>query len=326
MSNISSMRKNYFFSSLLFLFFGFIASATALDYPTKAVRFIVSFPAGGNADLISRLVAQGLSNALGKPFVIDNRGGAGGIVAEEITAKSSPDGYTMLEVSIAHVVNPNLNIKVPYDPIKDLAPISVVASVPNVLVVHNSVNAKTVSELIALAKAKPNQLNYASSQGTSLHLCAALFTKLTGVNIFEINYKSGALAIPDLEGGRVQMAFSSISTAISVVKYGRIRALAVTSAQRSKVIPDLPTSAEFVPGYEMTGWQAILVPAGTPVQLINRLSTNIASIIRQPEMQDRLISIGADPVGSSAEEFSRFRMSEFKKMTDLMVKVDFKKD
>ena len=182
------MRKNYFFSSLLFLFFGFIASATALDYPTKAVRFIVSFPAGGNADLISRLVAQGLSNALGKPFVIDNRGGAGGIVAEEITAKSSPDGYTMLEVSIAHVVNPNLNIKVPYDPIKDLAPISVVASVPNVLVVHNSVNAKTVSELIALAKAKPNQLNYASSQGTSLHLCAALFTKLTGVNIFEINY------------------------------------------------------------------------------------------------------------------------------------------
>ena len=290
----------------------------AAAWPDKPVRFIVAFPAGGNADLIGRLVSQGLTTAFGRNFIIDNRGGAGGVIAEEITAKSAPDGYTMLLVSITHVVNPNLHKKLPYNPQNDFTPVSLVASVPNVLVVNASVNVKTVPELIALAKARPGQLNYASSQGTSLHICGELFKAMAGVDIGNINYRSGGLAVPDLESGRVQMAFSSISTALAMMKTGKIRALAVTSAKRSEVAPDLPAIAEFVPGYEMTGWLGILVPAGTPPAIVNRLSQEIAKIVLQSETRQRLIAIGADPVGSSPEEFAGFRRAEFKKLSDLM--------
>jgi tripartite-type tricarboxylate transporter receptor subunit TctC len=282
------------------------------------VRFIVAFPAGGNADLIGRLVSQGLTTAIGRNFIIDNRGGAGGVIAEEITAKSAPDGYTMLLVSITHVVNPSLHKKLPYDPHKDFTPVSLVASVPNVLVVNASVNAKTVPELIALAKARPGQLNYASSQGTSLHICGELFKAMAGVDITNINYRSGGLAVPDLESGRVQMAFSSISTALAMMKTGKIRALAVTSAKRSQVAPDLPAIAEFVPGYQMTGWLGILVPAGTSSTIVNRLSQEIAKTVRESGIQQRLLAIGADPVGSSPGEFARFRQAEFRKLSELM--------
>jgi len=290
----------------------------AAAWPDKPVRVIVAFPAGGNADLIGRLVSQGLTTSLGRNFIIDNRGGAGGVVAEEITAKSAPDGYTMLLVSITHVVNPGLHKKLAFDPQKDFTPVSLVASVPNVLVVHASVNVKSVPELIALAKAKPGQLNYASSQGTSLHICGELFKTMAGVDITNVNYRSGGLAVPDLESGRVQMAFSSISTALAMMKTGRIRALAVTSAQRSQVAPDLPAIAEFVPGYQMTGWLGILVPAGTPSAIVNRLSQEIAKTVRESGIQQRLLAIGADPVGSSPEEFARFRQAEFKKLSELM--------
>jgi tripartite-type tricarboxylate transporter receptor subunit TctC len=290
----------------------------AAAWPDKPVRFIVAFPAGGNADLIGRLVSQGLTTAFGRNFIIDNRGGAGGVIAEEITAKSAPDGYTMLLVSITHVVNPSLHKKLPYDPQNDFTPVSLVASVPNVLVVNASVNVKTVPELIALAKARPGQLNYASSQGTSLHICGELFKAMAGVDIANINYRSGGLAVPDLESGRVQMAFSSISTALAMMKTGKIRALAVTSAKRSEVAPDLPAIAEFVPGYQMTGWLGILAPAGTPPAMVNRLSQEIAKIVLQSETRQRLVAIGADPVGSSPEEFARFRRAEFKKLSELM--------
>lgn len=306
--------------------FGVASFAGAADYPNKPVRFVVAFPAGGNADLIARVVAQGLTGAFGRNFVIDNRGGAGGVVAEEITARAAPDGYTILEVSITHVVNPSLHKKLPYDPFKELAPVSVVASVPNVLVVHNSVNAKSVPELIALARARPGQFNYASSQGTSLHICGELFKAMTGVDIVNVNYRSGGVAVPDLEAGRVHMAFSSISTALSMAKVGRTRALAVTSAKRSHVAPELPAISEFVPGYEMTGWQGILVPAGTPPAIVDRLSREIAKIVQQPETQQRLIGMGADPVGNTPEEFSRFRQSEFKKISDLMARAGIKAD
>jgi len=298
--------------------------SNASDYPTKPVRVIVAFPAGGNADLIARVLSQGLTSAFGRNFLIDNRGGAGGIIAEEIAAKADPNGYTILQVSISHVMNPILDGKLPYDPFKDLTPVSIVASVPNVLIVHNSVNAKSVPELIALAKAKPGQLNYASSRGTSLQICGELFKAMTATDIVSVNYRSGGMAVPDIEAGRIHMAFSSISTALSMVKMGRIRTLAVTSAKRSQAAPELPAISEFVPGYEMTGWQGILAPSGTPPAIVNRLSQGIAKFVRQPETQQRLISMGADPVGSTPEEFSRFRQTEFNKLSKLMAHVGVK--
>ena len=225
---------------------------------------IVAIPAGGNVDMVARLVGSKLSENLGKPFVVDNRGGAGGVIAEEITVRSPADGYTLLMVSLAHVVNPNLGTKLQYDPLNDLASVSQVTSVPNVLVVNNAVPARSVPDLIALAKAKPGQLNYASSIGTTLYLGAELFKAMAGVDIVGINYKGGGLAVPDIEAGRVQMAFSVITTAVGAAKSGRIRMLAVTSPKRSPALPDLPAMAEYLPGYESTGWQGVLAPARTP--------------------------------------------------------------
>lgn len=301
-----------------------LGASQAQDYPVKPVRFVVAFPPGGNADLIARLVSQGLTGALGRTFVIDNRGGAGGIVGEEIVARAVPDGYTILLVSLAHVVNPNLNRKLQYDPLKDLDTVSVVASIPNVLVVHNSVSAKSVPELIALVRAKPGQFNYAASQGTSLHICGELFKSMTGTNIVSINYRSGGLAVPDLEAGRVHMAFNVMSTALGMMKTGKTRALAVTSAKRSQIVPELPALSEFVPGYEMTGWQGILVPTGTPSAIVQRLSQEIAKHVRQPETQQRLAGMGADAVGNSPDEFQRFRLAEFKKLSELVVRAGMK--
>jgi tripartite-type tricarboxylate transporter receptor subunit TctC len=306
------------------LVFGPLARAD--DYPTKPVRFVVAIPAGGNVDLVARLVGQKLTDALGRPFVIDNRGGAGGVIAEELVSRSAADGYTILMVSIAHIVNPSLNKKLPYDSFRDFMPVSLVVSVPNVLVVHNSLGVQSVPELIALAKAKPGQLNYASSHGTSLHLAGELFKTMAGVDIVNVNYKSGGLAVPDLEAGRVQMAFSVITTALTLVKSGRIRALAVTSAKRSMVMPELPAIAEFVPGFELTGWQGILAPAGTSRAIVSRLSGEIARIMRVPEVRNKLVGMGADPVGSTPEEFAAFRKAELAKVTKLVLIAGIKAD
>ncbi len=310
-----------------FVFAGlFFLGATALSatYPEKPVRFIVAFPAGGNADLISRVVAQKLSESFKHAFVVDNRGGAGGVIGEELAAKSPPDGYTMVLVSLAHTVNPNLNKPTTYDPVNDFVPVSLVASVPNVLLVHNSVPAKTVPEFIALAKSKPGQLNYVASLGTSLHISGELFKAMAGVDLVAITYKSGAGAAPDLEAGRVQVSFSVISTAISTLKSGRVRALAVTSAKRSMILPDLPAIAEFVPGYELTGWQGILMPRGTPPAIVNAISREIALVMRNPEVQARMVSFGADPIGSTPEQFGAFRKAEFPRIAKLMSQTGMK--
>lgn len=290
------------------------------------MRFIVAFPPGGNADLVARLIGQKLSEALGRAFVIDNRGGAGGVIAEEVAARSAPDGYTVLLVSLAHAVNPTLNKKLSYDPSKDLTPISLVVSVPNVLVVHRGLAVQSVPELIALAKSKPGDLSYASSRATSLHMAGELFKAMAGVDILNVNYKSGGLAVPDLESGRVQMAFSVITTALSMLKNGRVRALAVTSAKRSLVMPEVPAMAEFVPGYELTGWQGILAPARTPRPIIDRLGGELAKIMRLPDVRARLLTLGADPVGTTPEEFAAFRQIEFAKIAELVAKAGIKSE
>jgi tripartite-type tricarboxylate transporter receptor subunit TctC len=295
-------------------------------YPAKPVRFIVAFPPGGNADLIGRLAAQKLTDVLGRPFVVDNRGGAGGVIAEEIAARAVADGYTLLLVSLAHTVSAAINKKLTYDPLHDLIPVSLLVSVPNVLVVHNSVPVQSVPDLIRLAKAKPGELNYASSHATSLHIAGELFKNMTGTDIVNINYKSGGLAAPDLESGRVHMSFSVMTTAISMMKNGRVRALAVTSAKRSLALPDLPVIAEFVPGYEVTGWQGILVPKGTPRSIVAKVSAELARIMRMPDVRAKLVSLGADPIGSTAEEFAAFRKAELTRLSALVVKAGIKSE
>ena len=296
------------------------APVYAETYPVRPVRFIVVFPAGGNADLMARLIGQKLADAFGKPFIIDNRGGAGGAIGEEIAARATPDGYTILLVSLAHVVTPTLNKRLSYDPMRAFTPVSLAVSVPNILMIHKSLNVRSVPELIALAKARPGMLNYASSYSTSLHIAGELFKVMAGVDIVNVNYKSGGLAVPDLEAGRVHMAFSVITTALSMLKSGRTRALAVTSAKRSPALPGVPAIAEFVPGYELTGWQGILAPAGTPRAIISKLSVEIGRIMRAPDVRDRLVAMGADPIGSTPEEFTAFRKTEFEKLASLVSK------
>ena len=297
-----------------------VPATRADDYPSRPVRFIVAFPPGGNVDLMGRIAAQKLSEALGKPFVVDNRGGAGGMIAEEIVARAAPDGYTLLMVSLAHTVTPAMHKKLGYDPARDLAPVSLLVSVPNVLVVNRSVAAQSVPELVKLAKARPGELSYASSHATSLHLAGELFKTMTGTDIVNVNYKSGGLAVPDIESGRVQMAFSVMTTAIGMLKAGRVRALAVTSAKRSSALPELPAVAEFVPGYEITGWQGVLVPARTPSAIMTKVSVELARAMRSPELKAKLAAIGADAIGSTPEEFAAFRNAEFARMRSLVVK------
>ena len=292
----------------------------AIDYPVKPVRFVVAYPAGAHADQVARLIGQKLTESMGRQFVVDNKGGAGGIIAEEIASRAAPDGYTILLVSISHVVNPIMIEKLSYRSMKDLIPVSLAVSVPNVLLVNNAVNVKSVPELIALAKAKPGELSFASSQGTSLYLAGELFKSMAGVNLLRVTYKSGGQAYPDIEAGRVNMAFSVITGALTSIKGGRTRILAVTSARRSPVAPELPAIAEFVPGYELTGWQGILAPAGTPREIVVKLSTEISRIMRMPDIRERLISSGADPVGTTPEQFGAFRQAEFEKFSKLLPK------
>jgi tripartite-type tricarboxylate transporter receptor subunit TctC len=310
--------------ALVVTFLFCVPLAQAEDYPSKPVRFIIAFPPGGNADLMGRLAAQKLTEGLGQTFVVDNRGGAGGMIAEELAARAVADGYTLLMVSLAHTVLPAMKRKLGYDSARDLVPVSLLVSVPNVLVIHRSVNAQSVPELIKLAKDKPGQLSYAASHGTTLHLAGELFKVMTGTDIVNVSYKSGGLAVPDLEAGRVHMSFSVITTAVNMLKNGRVRALAVTSAKRSSVLPDLPALAEFLPGYQITGWQGVLAPAGTPQPIIAKVSAELGRAMRSPDVRAKLSAIGADPIGSTPEEFSAFRQAEFARMKALVEKTGIK--
>ena len=298
----------------------FVSTARGANYPQKPVRFIVPYPAGGNADLMARLVAQKLGESLDQVFVTDNRGGAGGIIGEGIGARSDPDGYTIVLVSTGHVLNPAMGKKLPYDPFKDLVPVSRLSSVASALVLHKSVNAKSVPEFIALAKSRPGEINSIFSMGTTLHVAIELFKSMTGVNIVNVTYKSGAVALPDLEAGRVQMSFPVLTTAVRLLKGGRVRALAVTSAKRSPVMPELPAIAEFLPGYDVIGWQAVVAPAGTPGAVIKTLSGEIAKAMHSADVRKRLAAMGAEAIGSTPEEFERFRIAEFKKLSKLMAR------
>ncbi len=281
------------------------------SYPVKPIRFVVPFPAGGSADIVARELATKMSEGLGQQVVADNRGGAGGVIGEEITAHSAPDGYTMLMTTISHAVNPGLYKKLPYDTEKDFTAVAPMVSIANILVVQPQVPAKSVTELIALAKSKPGELNYGSGgNGTSLHLAGELFNSLAGVKIVRVMYKGGAPAITDLLGNHIQLMYAVIPTVMPLVKTGRLRALGVTSARRMPTEPDIPAIGEFVKGYEFVGWQGMLVPAHTPQPIIMKLNQEINRVLRLPDIQKRFIADGYEITPGTPQDFAALLKSE----------------
>jgi len=289
------------------------AAAAAEPYPARPVRFVVAFPPGGGTDIIARSIAQKLGERLGQQVLIDNRPGAGGNIGTDLVAKSSPDGYTLLMGSAGPLaINASLFARMPFDPIKDLAPVTLAASTPNVLVVHPSLPAATVRELIALAKARPGEINFASSgHGTPAHLAGELFNSMAGVKLIHVPYKGAAPALADLLGGQVQLMFSTMPPALPHVRDGKLRALAVTSLKRSPAAPDLPTVDEIaLPGFEANTWHGVVVPAGTPAAIVARLNREIVAILHLPDVVERLSGQGAEALGSTPEEFAAYIKSE----------------
>ncbi|MPZ42474.1 MAG: tripartite tricarboxylate transporter substrate binding protein [Betaproteobacteria bacterium] len=281
-------------------------AAGAQDYPTKPIRLLVGFSPGGPTDITARLAAQHLSEALGQQVVVDNRPGAGGTVSMTSLTQAAPDGYTLsLCANGEMAISPNLRPNLAYDPLKNVAFISRIGASQLVLVVHPSLPVKSVKELIALAKARPGAINFASSGvGSTAHLASELFKHMAGINIIHVPYKGAGPALTDLIGGQVQMLITGFSGAVPHVKAGRLRALGATGAKRMSAMPQLPTIGETVPGYEVTSWYGIVAPVGTPRAVITKLHGVLAAMVRQPEVSARLVSLGIEPEGSSPEEFA----------------------
>jgi len=280
-------------------------NALAQDaYPTKPVRFIAPFPPGGTTDVLSRILAQKLSDSLGRQFVVENRPGAGGNIGHEIAAKTAPDGYTVLMSSNAALVtNPHIYKRLGFDPLNDFSPVSVVAKAGPVLVVHPSVPARSVKELIALAKARPGQLNFGSGgRGTPAHVTGEIFKAATGVNIVHVAYKGGILAVTDLVAGQIEMVFSDMVPAVPQIKAGKLRPLAVASEQRSPALPEVPTIAEAgVKESIPETWWAVIAPKGAPASVIKRLNGALAQIMKQPDVQERYASLGVFTMHTTPE-------------------------
>ncbi len=292
------------------------AAAAAQPYPSKPIRLVVPFPAGGTTDILAREVGQRLSLSLGQPVVIDNRPGAAGNIGSELVAKSAPDGYTLLMATVGtHAINPNLYARIPYDHVKDFAPVVLVAGVPNVLEVTPSLPVHSVADLINLAKEKPGQINFASSgSGTSIHLSGELFKTMAGVDMTHVPYKGSAPAITDLIGGQVQVMFDNLPSSLQQIKAGKLRAIAVTSAQRAPALPDVPTIAESgLPGFEATSWFGIVAPTGTPPTIIARINADVNQWLQSPEAKDKLLAQGAVAAGGSPEQFAAYIHAETEK-------------
>lgn len=314
--------------------FGFIllssaSLAAAQAWPSKPVRYIVPFAPGGTTDILARTIGDKLSVVLGQPVIIENKPGAGGGVGAEATAKAAPDGYTIMGGTIStHAINASLYSNLPYDPVKDFVPITLIARVPNMLVINPSIPAKDVKELIALMKARPGTFTFASSgNGTSQHLSGELFKSMAGVEMQHIPYKGSPPALQDVMGGQVSMTFDNITTAWPLAKGGKLRALAVTTAKRSPIAPDVPTLAEAgLAGYEIGSWQGVFAPAGTPSPIVRRLNTEIVKIINSPDVQEKLLGLGAEPVANTPEEFAALVKAEVVKWGDVVRKSGAKVD
>jgi tripartite-type tricarboxylate transporter receptor subunit TctC len=302
--------------------------AMAAEYPTRPIRIVVPYPAGGPVDITARTVGPRLTEALGQPIVVDNRGGAGGIVGSELVARAAPDGYTLLLCTTANAINASLMPKLPYDIEKDFAPITLAVIITSVLVVNPAVAAHSVQELIALARARPGQLSYASTgNGTPTHLAAELFKNMTGADIVHVPYKGASLAVIDLISGQVQLSFISAPGVVPHIKAGRLRVLAVTNAKRSALLPAVPTIAESgLPGYESEGWHGLMAPARTPKAAIDRLYREFAAALRAPEISAQLLAGGAEPVGAPPDQLGVKLHNEIVKWAKVVKATNMKPD
>ena len=295
------------------------AAAHAQNYPVKPITFIVTYPPGGTVDTVARIIAPKLSARLGQPVIVDNRGGAGGIIGGSVVAKSAPDGYTLMLDASNHSQNVALRGRMPFDTVKDFAPVSLLARVPNLIVATPGFPAKTVQELIAQAKAKPGAIEYASAgNGSSPHLAGELFNMMAGTEMLHVPYKGGGPAMIDVMAGQVPLLFASAGSAMSHVKSGKLRPIAVAAPQRIAALPEVPTATEAgLPGYVMYEWNAVFAPAGTPRPIIDRLANEFSAVLKDPEVAARLEGIGMEVIGSTPEELDRFRKAEIEKWTDL---------
>jgi len=291
-----------------------IGPARALDYPTRPVHVIVGYPAGGTVDILARLVGQYLSERLGQQFVIDNRSGAGNNIGTEVVVNAAPDGYTLLLVNPANGINATLYEKLPFNFIRDIAPVAGIIRVPNVMEVNPAVPAKTVAEFIAYAKANPGKVNMASSgNGTSIHVSGELFKMMSGVDMLHVPYRGSAPALTDLMGGQVQVLFDNMPSSIEYLKAGKLRPLAVTTATRSQALPDVPTVAETVPGYEASAWFGLGAPKGTPAEIVDKLNAAVNAGLADPKLKARLADLGGTMMVGTPADFGKVIAEETEK-------------
>jgi len=301
---------------------------TADAWPNKPLRFILPFPPGGGTDILGRLVADRMTAGLGQPVVAENRGGAGGNVGAEAAARSAPDGYTIVPVAPSLAISPSLYSRLNYDPVKDFAPVSLVATVPNVMVTHPSVPANTLAEFIRFAKTKPGGMNFGSGgSGTSNHLAGELFNIVAGVKLVHVPYKGVNLAMNDVLSGQIHLVVIGVPAAAPHIKAGKLRALALVAPQRAAALPEVPTVAEAgLANFEVTTWYGILAPAGTPKTIVTRLNAELVKIMHAPEMKDRLATMATDPVTSTPEEFADYIKREIVKWGEVVRQAGLKAD
>lgn len=296
--------------------------ALAQAYPSKPIRLVVPFPPGGPTDILGRAIGAKLGELLGQTVIIDNRGGAGGGIGADNIAKSAPDGYSLLlGTTGTHTINPNLYSKLPYDPIRDFVPISLVVKYLNILVVNPNVPVKSVADLIALAKQKPGQVTFGSAgNGSSNHLTAEMLATMAGVKMQHVPYKGSGPALTDVIAGQINFMFDQYSTVAPNIKAGKLRAIGIATKQRHRLLPDVPTIAETIPGFEVSPWYGLFAPAGTPRAIIDRLNANLVKVMNSPEIHERMTTLGWDPVTSTPEQFSAQIKSELAIWADVVKK------
>jgi tripartite-type tricarboxylate transporter receptor subunit TctC len=295
--------------------------AAAQPYPSKPIHFVVPYPPAGPLDTVARLVGQRVSENVKQPVIVENKPGAGGNIGADLVAKAAPDGYTLLMGAVAtHAINPTLYASIPYDAEKDFIPVTQIASTPNVLVVNPSLPVTNVHDFIAYAKAHPGSLNFGSgSTGSAGHLAGELFKSLAGVEMTHVPYKGAAPAMNDLIGGQIQLMFDNLASSLGQIKAGKVRALAVTTARRTELAPDLPTIAESgLPGFDINTWFGLFVPAGTPQPIVQRLHDEFVKALEAPEVRAKMLALGAEPVGNTPEQFARYIRSEAVKYAKLV--------
>ena len=304
---------------VLSLLLAFVLPSIAQDYPNKPVRVVDPFSPGGSTDVLGRIVGQKLTERLGQPFLVENRAGGGGHIGAEIVAKSPPNGYLLLIAGVPHAIGMTLYKKLPYDMAKDLAPITQMATFPSLIVVHPSLPVKNVRELIALAKARPGELNFGANPGSPNHLSIELLNTMAKVKMIFVGYKGAAPAVTDTVAGQIQIVSAGFPSVLGYVQAGRLRPIAVTSSARSPVLPNVPTVSESgVPGYDVTSWYGIFGPLGMPAPIVTKLHSEIATVLKAPDVGERLAQLGAQPAPTTPDEFGRIVRDEIKRWAEVV--------